>query len=296
MTLQNYNNLSTERANSRTRGLDRLTPSGIVRLMNREDRRVLSAVAKAATPLAWAIRHMAGSMARGGRVFFVGAGTSGRLGVLEAAECPPTFSTKLSQVQAIMAGGKSAVFRSKEGAEDSEREAVSACRRAGVDRSDIVVGIAASGVTPFVRAALRFARGRKAETVLVTSNPRAPRVARTTIVLRTGPEVLAGSTRLKAATACKMALNILTTGTMVQLGKVYGNRMVDLQPKSRKLVERGVRLIRDLGRVPDVKARRLFAASRGQVKTAIVMARLNCSRLEAGRRLQKAGGFLRAAL
>jgi N-acetylmuramic acid 6-phosphate etherase len=192
-----------------------------------------------------------------------------------------------------MAGGKSAVFRSKEGAEDSEKEAVSACRRAGIGRKDVVVGVAASGVTPFVRSALRMAHQQKARAILVTCNPHPPKISGVTIALRTGPEILAGSTRLKAGTACKMVLNMLTTASMVQVGKVYGNRMVDLQPKSRKLVERGIRLIREIGRVPEPEARRLFKEARGQVKAAIVMARKNMTLYEAEKALKRAEGFLR---
>ena len=196
-----------------------------------------------------------------------------------------------------MAGGKSAVFRSKEGAEDSEQEAVSAIRKLAVRRRDIVVGIAASGVTPFVRAALRAARARKAETILLTCNPKpSPGLARVVIALRTGPEVLAGSTRLKAGTACKMVLNILTTASMVRIGKVYGNRMVDLEPKSRKLVARGIRLIRDLGPAGEKEARQLFQKARGHVKTAIVMARKKVSYHKAVQELNEAKGFLRRVL
>ena len=296
MTSIHYAALSTEQIHPGTRSLDRLSPAQIVRLMNREDRRVLAAIDQARSRIAWAIGLIACAFRQGGRLFFVGAGTSGRLGVIEAAECPPTFNTEPGQVQAIMAGGKQAVFRSKEGAEDSEKEAVSACRRAGVGRNDVVVGIAASGVTPFVRSALSYARKQKARTVLVTCNPHPPRIAEGTITLRTGPEILTGSTRLKAGTACKMVLNMLTTASMVQVGKVYGNRMVDLQPKSRKLVERGVRLIRDLGHVREAKARRLLNEARGQVKIAIVMAGRHCSYARAADLLKQAKGFLKDVL
>jgi N-acetylmuramic acid 6-phosphate etherase len=196
-----------------------------------------------------------------------------------------------------MAGGKSAVFKSKEGSEDSKKEAASAVRRVGVGGKDVVVGIAASGVTPFVKSALQAAKRRNAQTILLTCNPKGTSgLARTVIALRTGPEVLAGSTRLKAGTACKMVLNMLTTASMVRLGKVYGNRMVDLQPKSRKLVERGIRLIQELGRVSESVARKLFRASRGRVKAAIVMARKNVSYSEAMRFLKRADGFLRKVI
>ncbi len=293
----NYAALSTEQTHPRSKNLDRLSPSQIVRLMNREDRQVLQAIAQARKRVVRAIRLIVQALRKDGRLFFIGAGTSGRLGVIEAAECPPTFSTPPGLVQAIMAGGKSAVFRSKEGSEDSEKEAVSAVRRAGVGRNDVVVGIAASGVTPFVRSALRAARGRRAHTVLLTCNPGPPaNLAHVVIALRTGPEILAGSTRLKAGTACKMVLNMLTTASMVRLGKVYGNRMVDLAPKSRKLVERGVRLIQDLGHVSEKEARRLFKESRRHVKAAIVMARKKISYPHAVENLTRARGFLRNVL
>lgn len=297
MASVNYASLPTEQLHPGSAKLDRLTPLQIVRLMNREDHEVLRAIERAHSSIAWAIGLITGSLRSGGRLFFVGAGTSGRLGVIEAAECPPTFNTTPGQIQAIMAGGKAAVFRSMEGAEDSEREAVTACRRAGVGRKDVMVGIAASGVTPFVGAALSAARGRKAQTVLLTCNPKASKaLADVTIALRTGPEILSGSTRLKAGSACKMVLNILTTASMVQLGKVYGNRMVDLQPKSRKLVERGVRFIRDLGRVSEGEARSLFKEARGQVKVAIVMARRRCTDARAADLLKQAHGFLKDVL
>ena len=293
----NYAALSTEKVNARSRGLDRLKASQIVQLMNREDKWVLWAIARARPAIARAIGLIEGSLRRGGRMFFAGAGTSGRLGVIEAAECPPTFGTPPALIQAVMAGGKSAVFRSKEGSEDSEKEAGSAIRRIGVGGKDVVVGIAASGVTPFVKSALQAAKNRKAQTILLTCNPKVTEgLARIVIALRTGPEVLAGSTRLKAGSACKMVLNMLTTASMVRLGKVYGNRMVDLQPKSRKLVERGIGLIQEFGRVREANARKLFQASRGRVKVAIVMARKNVSYTEATRSLKTADGFLRKVL
>src|SRR5690349_1911550 len=293
----NYAALSTEKTNSRSRHLDRLSPAQIVQLMNREDKEVLRAIAGARPAIARAIGLITEALRRGGRVIFVGAGTSGRLGVIEAAECPPTFNTPPAMVQAIMAGGPSAVFRSKEGAEDSTAKAQSACRRIGMRKNDVVVGIAASGVTPFVGSALKVARRRGARTVLLTCNPQTSKsLAHVVIALRTGPEILTGSTRLKAGSACKMVLNMLTTASMVKLGKVYGNRMVDLQPKSRKLVERGVRLIRDLGQVRDREARRLFRESRGHVKAAIVMARKKGSYRKAVEELNNAEGFLRNVL
>src|SRR5499427_6148248 len=244
-----YARLATERANPRSRALDLLRPREIAALMNREDRRAVLAVGRVRAEIAAAVALVVAALARGGRLLFVGAGTSGRLGVLEAAECPPTFGTPPRLVRAVMAGGRSSVFRAAEGAEDDARAGARAMRRLA-RRGDVVVGVAASGVTPFVRAALAAARGRDAATVLVTCNPTVSRRAAGVVVaLAVGPEVLAGSTRLKAGTATKLALNTLTTATFVRLGKVYGNRMVDLRPRSVKLRARAQRLVAELGRV-----------------------------------------------
>jgi N-acetylmuramic acid 6-phosphate etherase len=292
-----YDLLSTEKRNPHSARLGRMTPLQIATLMNREDKQVLRAVSAARPSIARGIDVIARSLKNGGRLFFFGAGTSGRLGVVEAAECPPTFGTSPSQVQAVMAGGRSAVFRSKEGAEDSDAAAAQAVRRL-VRRNDVVVGIAASGVTPFARSALRAGRKKGARTLLVTCHPdpRQAREADIVIGLRTGPEVLTGSTRLKAGTSCKMVLNMLTTGAMVRLGKVYGHWMVDLQPKSKKLVERGKRLIRELGKVGAPQAERLFKEARRQIKPAILMARRGYDFKEARKALAATGGLLEAAI
>jgi N-acetylmuramic acid 6-phosphate etherase len=285
-----YEALVTEKPNPRSRRLDSLSPLQIVALMNREDRRVVLAVGRVRRDVARAMNLI-------GRLFFVGAGTSGRLGVLEAAECPPTFDTPRSLVQAIMAGGRGSVFRSKEGAEDRTGEA----RRAvgGRIRSgDVVVGIAASGVTPFVKAALAVARRRHCRTVLVAMNALSPmrRLADVVIAPSVGPEILTGSTRLKAGTATKMVLNMLTTGAFVRLGKTYGNWMVDLQPRSLKLRVRAERLVQILGKVSRLRAGRYLRAANGRTKVAILMARREISARVAARLLQRAGGSLRRCL
>ena len=291
-----YERLATEQANRASRALDRLTPLRIALLMNREDRRAVLAVARVRREIAAAVETIVAALRRRGRLFFVGAGTSGRLGVLEAAECPPTFGTPRRLVQAIIAGGPAAVFRSREGAEDDARAAARAVGTR-VRPGDVVVGVSASGVTPFVRAALATARRRGARTVLVACNPQ-PRGARADVVIAPapGPEVLAGSTRLKAGTATKLVLNTLTTATMARLGKVYGNRMVDLQPRSAKLRERAVRLIAEIAGVRLPLARRALAKSDGSVRVAIVIARYGLSRRRAARVLRDAGGSLRGAL
>jgi len=292
-----YEALPTERPNPRSRSLDSLSPIEIVTLMNQEDRRVAVAVGRVGREIARAVNLVAGALQSGGRLFFVGAGTSGRLGVLEAAECPPTFSTPPSLVQAIMAGGRASVFRSREGAEDRAGEARRAIAKR-VRAGDVVVGIAASGVTPFVRAALAEARRRRGRTVLVAMDRRSPlsRLADVVIAPRVGPEVLTGSTRLKAGTATKQILNILTTAAFVRLGKVYGNWMVDLQPRSGKLRARAARLVQILGRVSRARARRYLGAAGGRAKVAILMARGNLSARAASRLLREAGGSLRRCL
>ena len=292
-----YARLATERANPRSRALDLLSPRAIAGLMNREDRRAVLAVGRARSAIASAVNMIVAALRGGGRLFFVGAGTSGRLGVIEAAECPPTFGTAPQLVQAIMAGGRGAVFRSREGAEDDEVAARRAVRTR-VRKGDVVVGISASGVTPFVRSALEAARRRGAGTVLVTCNAQGlGRLSdQVRIVPTTGPEVLAGSTRLKAGTATKLVLNTLTTASMTGLGRIYGNRMVDLQPRSAKLRERALRLVAELAGVSRGRALQAFGASGGRVRVAIVIARNGGDAAEATRALRAAGGSLRVVL
>jgi N-acetylmuramic acid 6-phosphate etherase len=276
-----YARLATERANPRSRALDLLSPRAIAALMNREDRRAVLAVSRVRAAIASAVGLIVGALRGGGRLFFVGAGTSGRLGVIEAAECPPTFGTPPRLVQAIIAGGRGAVFRSREGAEDDERAARRAVR-ARVRRGDVVVGISASGAT----------------TVLITCNARGlGRLAdQVRIAPATGPEVLAGSTRLKAGTATKLVLNTLTTASMIGLGRIYGNRMVDLQPRSVKLRDRALRLIAELAEVSPHRALQAFEGSGGRVRVAIVIARNGGDAAEATRALEAAGGSLRVVL
>jgi len=292
-----YGQLATEQINPRSRHLDKLSALGIVRLMNQEDARVLATIRKNAVPIAQASDRVVRAWQSGGQLFLVGAGTSGRLAVLEAAECPPTFHTPPAQVQALMAGGKKAVFRSQEGAEDSASHAARAIRER-VRKGDVVLGIAASGITAYVQAALKSARSCGAQTILLTCNPTLAksRAAHTVIALDSGAEVLTGSTRLKAGTACKMALNMITTASMVRLGKTYGNQMVDLEPRSKKLVARGLRLVQEIGRVSEKEAVRLFAASGRHAKVAIVMARTGCSVLAARKKLDRAQGFLKGVI
>jgi N-acetylmuramic acid 6-phosphate etherase len=291
-----YDRLPTERVNPESGKLDRLSATQIARLMNRADRRAVRAAGRAAPAIGRAVDLIVRALSRRGRLSFVGAGTSGRLGVIEAAECPPTFDTPPSLVQAVIAGGRRTVFRSAEGAEDDGPDGARQIRRR-VRPGDVVVGIAASGVTPFVRGALKEARRRGAATALVTCNPQVPAsAARVVIPLAVGPEVLTGSTRLKAGTATKLALNTLTTASFARLGKVYGNRMVDLRPRSAKLRARALRLVVLLGRVSPREAEGLLKASGASAKVAIAMARLGVDAKEARRRLKAAAGSLRTAL
>ena len=290
-----YERLPTEQRNPRSRRLDLLSTLALLRLMHREDARAVRAIQRQLPQIATAVRLISRALQDGGRLFFVGAGTSGRLGVIEAAECPPTFHTRPSLVQAVIAGGRGAVFRSREGAEDDRaagRRAVRQRLRAG----DVVVGIAASGVTPFVAGALFDAPRRGARTILITSHPRARVRAQVRIVLAVGPEILTGSTRLKAGTAAKLTLNMLTLGAMVRLGKTYGNLMVDVRPTSHKLRARAVGLIRSLTGVPDRNAQRLLRAAHGRVKAAVLMHKRRLTFHQANHQLNRSHGSLRLAL
>jgi N-acetylmuramic acid 6-phosphate etherase len=288
--------LSTEGRNPRSRRLDTLPTERVVALLLAEDRRAIAAALRVRRSVARAAALAARVLGAGGRVVLAGAGTSGRLGVLEAAECPPTFGTRPSQVRAVIAGGAGAVFRAAEGAEDRR----AAGRREGLRmrRQDLLVGVSASSVTPYVRGALAGARRRGAATVLVTCAP-VPGLrqwADVVIAISTGPEVLTGSTRLKAGSATKAVLNAITTAAMVRLGKVYENLMVDLRPGSAKLRDRSRRVVAEAARVPEARAARALAASRHDVKTAILVARLGLTPQAARRRLRAAGGNLRRAL
>ncbi|MEM4658137.1 MAG: N-acetylmuramic acid 6-phosphate etherase [Candidatus Methanosuratincola sp.] len=288
--------LATESANPTTADIDLLPTEQMLRLIAEEDAKVASAVAREIPNIARAVDIIAERMKEGGRLFFVGAGTSGRLGVMEAAECPPTFGTKPGQVKAIIAGGRRALLRSIEGAEDSSEEAVSELKRVGLARLDSVVGIAASVGTPFVAGALRYARRVGASTVLICSNHADDPYADVVIELIVGPEVIAGSTRLKAGTATKMALNMLTTSVMVRLGKTYGNLMVEVKPSSQKLRSRQERIVSTILGVGLAEARALLEASGRDVKCAVLMGRFGITRLRAKRLLARFGGHLRRAL
>lgn len=289
----------TERRNPHTAEIDTATPLELVDLIGAEDAGVPAAVAKARLEIARAMELIEASFRAGGRLLYVGAGTSGRLGMLDAAECPPTFGTLPEMVVGIIAGGTPALLKSVEGAEDDPNAAIAEMDSRRVNAKDTVVGIAASGTTPFVRAALGRAQALGASTVFLTcSEP--PAVLRdscdVTIVVLTGPEVVTGSTRMKAGTATKLVLNTLTTGALVRLGKTYGNLMVDLQAVNQKLVDRGERIVMAVAGVERAAARQAIEAAGGRVRTAIVMAARRTSRPEAEALLEQHDNHLRPIL
>lgn len=289
----------TERRNPRTADIDLASPQEIVDLINAEDRTVAEVVHAQREPLARAVALAESAFRAGGRLFYVGAGTSGRLGVLDASECPPTFGTNPEMVQGIIAGGLPALVRSQEGAEDVAADGAAAMDEHDVGARDFVVGIAASGTTPYVRGALQRARSRGARTAIVACSPPSDDVVRAVdvaILPFTGPEVVTGSTRMKAGTATKLVLNTITTGAMIRIGKTYGNLMVDLRALSAKLVDRGERIVMEVCGVSRDDARALIEAAGGSVKTALVMQRLGVSRAEAEGALDAAGGVVRRVM
>jgi N-acetylmuramic acid 6-phosphate etherase len=288
--------LTTEKRNPRTRGIDLASTVEILRLMNDEDRTVADAVGRAIPEIARAADLAAGSLRGGGRLVYVGAGTSGRLGVIDAAECPPTFGVAQGTVVGVIAGGRETVFLSREGIEDDAAAAEKDMLDNRVSPSDTVVGITASRRTPYVIKALETARRLGAKTVFLTCNDAADIRVDVQINVVVGPEAIAGSTRLKAATAQKMVLNMLSTASMVKIGKVYENLMVDLRPVSGKLVERAKGIIVMLTGVGYDEAADLFERSGRNVKVSVVMARLRIGREDAEKKLDRAGGFLARAL
>ena len=286
----------TERTNLHTTRLDKLTPQQLAQAFNAEDLNAARAVQKANKQIAKAIVMAAQVFAANHKIIFIGAGTSGRLGILEAVECVPTFGTKASQIIGIIAGGNKAVFRSQEGAEDNSQQGAKDLSKK-VKKGDLVIGITASGTAPYVQGALEQARKAGAHTALISCNPKAPTThANLHIYLATGPEALSGSTRLKAGTATKMALNAITTGAMTLCGKTYGNLMVDVRPTNKKLVARATRLICQIAKTDESSAARLLKASGGNVKTAIVMHCKKATAAQAKKLLAAKKGFLSEVL
>jgi N-acetylmuramic acid 6-phosphate etherase len=288
---------ATERRNPRSRSLDQLPTRDLLEIINREDRRVPAAIRREIFPISRAVDAIVKSIQQGGRLIYVGAGTSGRLAALDAAECPPTFGVPSRLVQALVAGGRRALTRAAEGAEDSAPQGARDLRAQKISARDIVVGVTASGGTPYVLGALRFARMRGAKTVLLTSNRNslARRWAQITIAPHTGPEVIAGSTRMKAGTAQKLILNMLSTGAMIRLGRVYNNWMVDLAMTNAKLRSRGLRILEEATGAPAPEAKRALAQS-GSLRAALVMLKTGKSAVEARRWLQRSGANLWQAL
>lgn len=285
----------TEQRNPRSLRIDQMSSLEIVDLINAEDRLVAAAVSDERERIARAIDLVVDSFRKGGRLIYVGAGTSGRLGVLDASEMPPTYRTEPDLVQGVMAGGYEALLRAQEGAEDILEDGAQAVDDRSVDARDFVLGIAASGTTPFVHGALARARERGARTgFLLCTYPSEELLQTHDVVIAplVGPEVITGSTRMKAGTATKMVLNMVSTGAMVRTGKVYGNLMVDLQVTCQKLQDRGERILVETLGVAREEATRLLDASGGHVKTAIVMSRLGLDAEAARKRLEKAGGSI----
>lgn len=271
-----------------------MTALEIVRLMNSEDRKVATAVARKLPAIAKAIDAIVASIRNGGRLFYLGAGTSGRLGVLDAAECPPTFGISPTLVRALIAGGKKAITKAVEGAEDSAANGERDLRRLRLSKKDVVVGIAASGTTPYVVGALKYARRLGAVTVALTSNLRVPigRIAEIVIAPEVGPEVLTGSTRLKAGTSQKMVLNMLSTGAMVRLGHAYENLMIDMMLTNDKLADRALRILVAGSGKNASAAKHALSAAGHSMRVALVMLKLNVSSKEAKRLLKTAEGDL----
>jgi N-acetylmuramic acid 6-phosphate etherase len=298
MKRSKWERLRTEAANPATRNIDTLPISGIVQLMMRDVRHASDAVQRAKSAISRGVQVLVDALQSNGRIVLVGAGTSGRLGVLEAAEMPPTFGVKPREIVAIMAGGRSAVHRAKEGVEDDRAAGDRALGRLRPGTHDVVIGVSASGVTPFVRGALLRARRAGAHVMGITCSRGSDmrKLVDVLVELNVGPEVIAGSTRLKAGTATKIALNVLTTSAMIRIGKTYGNLMVDVQANSAKLRDRGTRIVSRITGLGYGESRRLLRRARWSVKAAIVMHERRLTVVDATSRLRAAGGSIRRAL
>ncbi len=290
--------LTTESPNAASQGLDTKSALEIARIINHEDAKIAAAVKKALPEIAIVIDTVARSLRDGGRLIYVGAGSSGRISSLDASECPPTFSTPPSQVQYIMAGGPKALASASDVNEDSPEIGQRDIARRRPTRKDIVVGVSASGRTPYVVGAVEYARARGAKTACITCNEGTPLadVSDTTIIAEVGPEVLSGSTRMKASTAQKMILNMITTGAMTRLGYVYDNLMVNVHMKNAKLVERGIRVLMNVCGIDRETAVRTIKSAGKSIPIAVVMLKANVDKMEAVRRLAKSDGNVRLAI
>lgn len=293
-----FDNLATEKNNPASAHIDEMTTLDMMTLINREDQKAALSLVPILPQIAAAVDLIADRLRRGGRLIYCGAGTSGRLGVLDAAECPPTYGTDPRQVTAIIAGGRPAMFAAQEGAEDNKDAAVADLQGLQLSRTDGLVGLSASGRAPYVVSALRYARAQGAATVSVACSPDSviARAADISLTAVPGPEIIAGSTRLKAGTVQKLILNMLSTGAMIRLGKVFGNRMVDLQATNEKLAERARRIVSEVTGCPAEESAHLLAKAGGSAKLAILLGLSKLSPEDARRILQKTGGHLKAAL
>ncbi len=290
--------LATEQQNTASQAIDAVSTLDMVRIINAEDAKVAAAVGAIAPAVAQAVDLIAAHLHDGGRLFYIGSGTSGRLGILDAVECPPTYSTEPELVQGLIAGGYDAIFRAREGAEDSPQNGEADLKAQHITAKDVVVGLSASGRTPYVVGALSYAQSVGAATIAVDCSPHSPIAAHAQIDLcvLVGPEVITGSTRMKAGTAQKMILNMLSTGTMVKLGKVYGNLMVDVKASNKKLEERARRIVMTVTGCTRDTAIQALQQCQGSAKTAIVMIKNQLSASAAAAVLQHADGYLRQAL
>lgn len=293
-----FDNLATEKNNPASAHIDEMTTLDMMTLINREDQKAALSLVPILPQIAAAVDLIADRLRRGGRLIYCGAGTSGRLGVLDAAECPPTYGTDPRQVTAIIAGGRPAMFAAQEGAEDNKDAAVADLQELQLSRTDGLVGLSASGRAPYVVSALRYARAQGAATVSVACSPDSviARAADISLTAVPGPEIIAGSTRLKAGTVQKLILNMLSTGAMIRLGKVFGNRMVDLQATNEKLAERARRIVSEVTGCPAEESAHLLDKAGGSAKLAILLGLSKLSPEDARRILQKTGGHLKAAL
>ena len=282
--------LLTEKINPRTVDLDKCSPLEVVELILQEDKGIVEVIEKEKHNISKAVELVVAKLKAGGRLLFLGAGTSGRLGVIEAAECPPTFGSDPELIQAFIAGGREAVWESVEGAEDSRTESEEIFSNANLTKNDVVVGIAASASTPFVESGLQFANKAGSGSILITCNTVESKIADVTIELLVGPEVVVGSTRMKAGTVTKMVLNMITTASMVQLGKTYGNLMVDVQAKSAKLRDRAKRIVIHITDVDEEAASELLEMSGWDVKAAIVMQKKGTNLKDSKELLEKQSG------
>jgi N-acetylmuramic acid 6-phosphate etherase len=294
----NIRDLGTERANPAATELDTLSALEIARVFNREDKKVAEAVERALPQIAQAIDAIAQTLSCGGRLIYVGAGTSGRLAALDASECPPTFNTHPKTIQYMIAGGEKALSRASEVSEDSRKAGRADMAKRKPGKKDVVVGVAASGRTPYTIAAVEQARSKGAKTVAVVANSGSElgQEAEIEIVVDVGPEALAGSTRMKAGTAQKMVLNMLTTGAMARLGYIYGNLMVNVHTKNEKLVQRGLGILEQAAGVDHPAAAQALRAARGQVAVALVMLKAGLGRIQAEKKLKAFKGNVRKAI